>query len=150
MLISRLSHSLQFGSRPSPFFKDYCTLQRNFNLCIPRKGTARPRSQFPHPCVCERSIHIFPRSAHLFSCSRIGRPIRINRSQKHECRFWDCSRAIPFLGISVSNFRIFFAVQGAQRGSLQRQMNHCNEDTKTRRNKLKLYDVVLKIWGKLP
>ncbi len=40
------------------------------------------------------------------SCSRIGRPIteNINRPQKHECRNWDCSRAVPFMGIFVSNF----------------------------------------------
>jgi hypothetical protein len=31
-------------------------LQRNFDLCIPRKGIARPQSQFPHSCVCERPI----------------------------------------------------------------------------------------------
>jgi hypothetical protein len=31
----------------------------------------------------------------------------INRSQKHACRNWDCSRAGPFLGIFVSNFRFF-------------------------------------------
>ncbi len=28
-------------------------LQRNLNLCIPRKGITRPQSQFPHSCVCE-------------------------------------------------------------------------------------------------
>ncbi len=62
------------------------TLQRNLNLCIYRKGIAWPQSQFPHSCVYERSMYSFPRSAHLFSCSRINRPIReyINRSQKHE------------------------------------------------------------------
>jgi hypothetical protein len=32
------------------------TLQRNLNFCIPGKEIARPRSQFPHSCVCERSI----------------------------------------------------------------------------------------------
>ncbi len=32
-------------------------------------------------------------------------------SQTHECGNWDCGRAIPFLGIVVSNFRYwFFAV----------------------------------------
>ncbi len=31
--------------------------------------------------------------------------IYINRSEKHECRNWDCGRAVPFLGILVSNFR---------------------------------------------
>ncbi len=48
------------------------------------------------------------------SCSRIGRRSGgyINRSQTHECGNWDCGRAIPFLGIFVSNFRYwFFAVQ---------------------------------------
>jgi hypothetical protein len=25
-----------------------CALQRNFDLCVPRKGIARPQSQFPH------------------------------------------------------------------------------------------------------
>jgi hypothetical protein len=29
----------------------------------------------------------------------------INRSQKHECRNRDCSRAVPFLGIFISNFQ---------------------------------------------
>ncbi len=34
-----------------------------------------------------------------------------NRSQKHESRNWDCSRAVPFLGIFVSNFRYFMSLQ---------------------------------------
>jgi hypothetical protein len=38
---------------PPSFLKH--TLQRNLDLCIPRKGIARPQSQFPHSCVCERS-----------------------------------------------------------------------------------------------
>ncbi len=28
----------------------------------------------------------------------------INRSQKQECRNWDCGRAVPFLGIFVLNY----------------------------------------------
>ncbi len=28
-----------------------------FQLCIPGKGIARPQSQFPHSCVCERFIY---------------------------------------------------------------------------------------------
>jgi hypothetical protein len=48
------------------------TLQWNPHLCIPRKEIALPQSQFlPHTCA----IHIFPGSVHIFSCSRIGRPI---------------------------------------------------------------------------
>ncbi len=36
----------------------------------------------------------------------------IIRAQKHECRNWDCGRAVPFLGIFVSNFRCcVFAVR---------------------------------------
>ncbi len=36
----------------------------------------------------------------------------VNRSQKHECRKWDCGRAVPFLWIFVSSFWCcVFAVQ---------------------------------------
>jgi hypothetical protein len=35
----------------------------------------------------------------------------INRTPKHECMNWDCGRAVPFMGIYVSNFRCsIFAV----------------------------------------
>jgi hypothetical protein len=51
-------------------------------------------------CMCLWAIYIFPRSAHLFPAEEY-----INRPQKHECRNWDCSRAVPSLGIFVSNFR---------------------------------------------
>ena len=30
---------------------------RKFETNIPRKGIARPQSQFPHLCVCERIIY---------------------------------------------------------------------------------------------
>ncbi len=50
------------------------TLQRNFDLCIPRKGTVRPQSQYQHSCVWERFIYSLDRSTY-FSCSRICRPI---------------------------------------------------------------------------
>ncbi len=32
----------------------------------------------------------------------------MNRYQTHGCGNWDCGRAIPFLGICVSNFRYWF------------------------------------------
>ncbi len=35
-----------------------------FETNIPRKGTARPQSQFPRPCVCERFIYSRDRSAY--------------------------------------------------------------------------------------
>ena len=41
------------------------TQYRKFETNILRKGIARPQSQFPHSCVCERSIYIFPRKARL-------------------------------------------------------------------------------------
>ncbi len=44
------------------------------DLCIPSNETARPCSQFPHSCIGEQ-FYIFPRSVHLFSCSKIDRPI---------------------------------------------------------------------------
>jgi hypothetical protein len=46
-----------------------------------------------------------PRIGPHTSCSRIGKAIVeiYNRSQTHECGNRDCGRAIPFLGILVSN-----------------------------------------------
>ncbi len=35
------------------------------NLCIPRKGIARPQSQFLHSCVCERYVYSQDRSTYL-------------------------------------------------------------------------------------
>jgi hypothetical protein len=31
------------------------SLQRKFDLCTPRKETARPQSHFPHSCIYEQS-----------------------------------------------------------------------------------------------
>ncbi len=39
------------------------TLQRKSHLCISLMGIARPQSQFPHSCVCERIIYSQDRSA---------------------------------------------------------------------------------------
>jgi hypothetical protein len=49
-------------------------LQGKSYLCVPFLGIARPQSQFPHSCVWS-NLYIFPGSVHIFSCSRIGRPI---------------------------------------------------------------------------
>ncbi len=75
--------SLRFSGVFEPFEKQVvtATLQRIFILCIPRKGIARPQSQFPHSCVQELSIYSHRSEEY------------INRSQKHGSRNWDCSRA---------------------------------------------------------
>ncbi len=68
-------------------------LQRKSHFHIPRKGNARPQSQFSHSCVCV--------------CDRSW--VSINRSQTHECGNWHWGRAISFLGIFFSsNFRYVF------------------------------------------
>ncbi len=63
--------------------------------------------------MCVWAIYRLQSSVHLFSCSRIGRTIRgISKSLKeHECRNWDCSRAVPFLWIFVSNLRYCLSLQ---------------------------------------
>ncbi len=38
---------------------------RKFETNIPRKGIARPQSQFPHSCVCWRFIYFHDRSAYF-------------------------------------------------------------------------------------
>jgi hypothetical protein len=40
-------------------------LQRNLNLCIPRKGIAQPQSRFPHSCVRERYMHYHVRPTYF-------------------------------------------------------------------------------------
>jgi hypothetical protein len=44
----------------NPYLCD--TLYRESYLCIPRKGIARPQSQFRNSCVCERFIYSQDRS----------------------------------------------------------------------------------------
>ncbi len=70
----------------------HCTAKtqyRKFKTSIPRKGTARPQSQFLHLCFCERFIYSHHRSA----CSAAGKQVDrsweyIDRSQTHECGNW--------------------------------------------------------------
>ncbi len=77
------------------------TKYQNFETNIPRKGILGPQSQFPHSCVCERFIHIFPRSVSLFCWRKYvyWSWDYINRSQTYECWNWDWGRAIPRKGI---------------------------------------------------
>ncbi len=83
------------------------TQYRKFETNIPRKGIARPQSQFPHSYVCERFINSHDRSAYSAAGKYVDRSweyIHVNRSQTHECGDWDCGRAIPFLGIHKWDF----------------------------------------------
>ncbi len=70
---------------------------RKFETNISRKEIARPHPQFPHSCVCERFIYVFPRSVCLFCCKKICGPILgyINRSYTHAGN-WDWGREFLF------------------------------------------------------
>ncbi len=84
------------------------TLLRRSDLCIPRNETARPHSQFPHSCICDRFIYSQDRSTFSILRQQIRQTdpgnICIYRSQIHECRNSERGRAVSFLGIFVSNF----------------------------------------------
>ncbi len=81
------------------------TLQTN----IPRKGIARPQTQFPHSCVYERFKYFHDCSAYSPAgntvCGPILENIHINRSQTHECGNWDWGRTILRKGIHKWDFR---------------------------------------------
>ncbi len=62
---------------------------RTFETHIPRKGTARPQSQFPHSRVCEQFLYSHDRSAYSAAGKYADRSWGyINRSQAHECGLW--------------------------------------------------------------
>jgi hypothetical protein len=84
------------NSRFFYFFKNY----RNFETNIPRKGISGSQSQFPHSCVCERSVSLFYWRKDVDQSWDY-----INRSQTHECWNWDWGRAIPRKGIHIGDFR---------------------------------------------
>jgi len=76
------------------------TVKQKFETNIPRKETARTRSQF----LILWPIYIFPRSVCLFCCRKNMWTDRRNmysknRSQKHECGYWDWCCAVSFLGV---------------------------------------------------
>jgi hypothetical protein len=83
---SKVNYTYPFYlSTPCTFRR--ATLQRKSHLCIPFLGIARPQSQFPHSCVCERFIYIYPGLVQLCGCSKIDRSWKyINLSQIYECR----------------------------------------------------------------
>jgi hypothetical protein len=56
MLFAVLSLQL-FKWRPAEHSCPAKNQYRKFETNVPTKGIARPQSQFPHSCVCERFIH---------------------------------------------------------------------------------------------
>ncbi len=82
-----------------------------FETNIPRKGIARPLSQFPHSCVCERFIYSQDRPAYSAAGKYVDRSWGyINRSQTLECGNWGRGRAVPFRGIHNWNFHCTVSV----------------------------------------
>ncbi len=101
---------------PSPHAK---TQYRKFETNIPRKGIARPQSQFPRTCVFERFIHCHDQSSYSAAGIYVDRSWEyINRSQIHECGNWDWGCAIPYMGIHRWDFRCSVGGQTARFRSL--------------------------------
>ncbi len=100
---------LNFGLGPRRSISA-CTAKnqcRKLKPNIPRKWIARPQSQFPNSCVCERLLCSHDRSAYSAGGKMWTDPgnTYINRSQIHECGNWDWGRAIPRKGIHKWDFR---------------------------------------------
>ncbi len=70
-----------------------------FEITIPRNETSRPRSQFPHSCICERFIYSYDRSTNAIQQNRRTDRgnLHINRSHIHEWKNWEWGCAFSFL-----------------------------------------------------
>jgi len=78
---------------------------RKFETNIPRKGIARPQSQLPHSCVCERFILYIPTIDLPILLQEICGPIMgIYKSLTDTC-MWGLRGAIPRKGIQKWYFR---------------------------------------------
>ncbi len=87
---------------------EVCTLQGKPHLCITFLGIARPQSQFPHSCVCERFIYSQDRSTYFPSAEQAGRSWKyINHSQICECRNWETEHYTYIFEIKVSFLGIY-------------------------------------------
>ncbi len=79
---------------------------RKFETNIPRKGTERPQSQFPHSPVSVSDLYIPTIDMPVCCRKYVDRSWEyINHSQTHECGNWDWGRAIPRKGIHKWDFR---------------------------------------------
>jgi hypothetical protein len=56
ILIVTVFMKMQIKKNIFDFHSSKATLQRKSHLCIPFLGIAQPQPQFPHSCVCERSL----------------------------------------------------------------------------------------------
>jgi hypothetical protein len=78
-LFGNWAYSLPFipppvcGTIKDPELMRAITLKRRSDLYIPKNETARPHSQFPHTCICERFIYSQERIGPPICCSKIGR-----------------------------------------------------------------------------
>jgi hypothetical protein len=63
--------------------RTFLTKLQRLDLCIPSKGTARPQYQFPHSCVCERFIYVFPWAVHLFSAAEYADRLWVYMYKSH-------------------------------------------------------------------
>jgi hypothetical protein len=77
---------------------------RKFETDIPRKGIARPKSQFPHSCICERFLFSHDQSAYSAAGNMWTGNTYINHSQTLECGNWDWDRAVSRKGIHKWDF----------------------------------------------
>ncbi len=97
---------MYFPTKSERYCLDYTAKNqyRKFETYIPRKGIARPQSQFLHSCVCERLVYSHDRSAYSAAGNMWTNPG--NCSQTHECGNWDWGRAIPRKGNTEMGFSL--------------------------------------------
>jgi hypothetical protein len=84
-------------------FKKCTALQGKSHLCFPFLGIARPQSQFPHSCVCERFIYSQDQSTYFPAAELADQSWKyINLSQMYECRNRETEHYNSVLEMTVS------------------------------------------------
>jgi hypothetical protein len=85
-------------------YKPSSTLHRKFETNISINETARPRSQFLHSCICERSIYSHDRSAYCVC----GQTMHCNENPTYVFLFWEFRGLSPNFHIHVSVSNLYF------------------------------------------